>query len=84
MIEGQVPGVQVSGNSVVIRGAGTVMGSTQPLFVVDNVATESIDMLNPRDVKSIDVLKGSAAAIYGTRGANGVILITTKRGSAKK
>ncbi len=81
MIAGQVPGVVVNGRSITIRGAATVMGSSEPLFVVDNISTESIDMINPSDVKSIDVLKGSAAAIYGTRGSNGVILIKTKKGS---
>ena len=84
MIAGQVPGVVVNGSSIVIRGASSVAGDSQPLFLVDGISTLSIDMINPADVKSIDVLKGSAAAIYGTRGANGVILIKTKRGSDKK
>lgn len=84
MIQGRVPGVSVSGSSIIIRGIGTVMGNPQPLFVVDGITTSSIDHINPSDVKSIDVLKGAATAIYGTRGANGVILITTKRGSDRK
>jgi TonB-dependent SusC/RagA subfamily outer membrane receptor len=53
--------------------------STQPLFVVDDVIVNSIDNILPAMVKSIEVLKGSGAAIYGSRGANGVILITTKK-----
>jgi len=84
MIQGQVPGVVVSGSSVLIRGTNSINGGTQPLFVVDGSATYSIDYINPRDVKSISIIKGSATAIYGVRGANGVILITTKSGSIKK
>lgn len=84
MIQGQVPGVIVNGSSIIIRGVGSVQGDSQPLFIVDGISTSSVDMINPGDVKKIDVLKGSAAAIYGTRGSNGVILITTFKGSDKK
>ncbi|MDF1561141.1 MAG: TonB-dependent receptor plug domain-containing protein [Bacteroidales bacterium] len=76
MIQGKVPGVDVVGNKITIRGVGSLMLSSDPLFVVDGVAVSSIDNINPREVKSISVLKGASAAIYGTRGANGVILIT--------
>ena len=63
-----------------IRGIGTT-GTFSPLYVVDGVANGSIDGLNPSDIESLDVLKDAAsAAIYGARAANGVILITTKRG----
>jgi TonB-dependent SusC/RagA subfamily outer membrane receptor len=76
MIQGRVPGVDVVGNKITIRGPGSLHLSSDPLFVVDGVAVSSIDNINPREVKSISVLKGASAAIYGTRGANGVILIT--------
>ena len=76
MIRGKVPGVDVVGNTITIRGVGSLNLSSDPLFVVDGVAVSSIDNINPREVKSITVLKGASAAIYGNRGANGVILIT--------
>ncbi len=76
MIQGKVPGVDVVGNTITIRGIGSLNLSSDPLFVVDGVVVSSIDNISPREVKSISVLKGSSAAIYGTRGANGVILIT--------
>jgi len=76
MIRGKVPGVQVTGNKITIRGINSLMLSTDPLFVVDGIVVSSIDNINPRDVKSISVLKGSDASIYGSRGAGGVILIT--------
>ena len=83
-----VPGVSVtrtgSGFSVRVRGAGSFMGDGEPLFVVDGVplqsSTDGAFGINPSDVKRIEVLKDAAAtAIYGLRGGNGVILITTKR-----
>jgi len=76
MIQGKVPGVQVSGNKITIRGVNSINLSTDPLFVVDGVVVNSIDNISPRQVKSISVLKGSDATIYGSRGAGGVILIT--------
>ena len=78
MIQGKCAGVVVSGNSVVIRGVGTINLSSQPLFIVDGVEVGDISHINPRDVKDISVLKDSSASIYGSRGANGVILITLK------
>lgn len=76
MIQGKVPGVQVTGNKITIRGVNSINLSTDPLFVVDGVVVNSIDNISPRQVKSISVLKGSDASIYGSRGAGGVILIT--------
>jgi len=76
---------------ITIRGPGGVRTGNTPLFVVDGVALDNsstgggnpLNFINPQDIESIDVLKdASASAIYGTRGANGVILITTKRGKA--
>lgn len=72
--------------SIRIRGVATVNGSADPLYVVDGVQVgTSIDFLNPSDVESIEILKdASATAIYGTRGANGVIMITTKNANKGK
>ncbi len=92
-LQGQAPGVmvtQVTGApgddiAVRIRGAGT-LGNNNPLFIVDGVPTTgNINMFSPSDVESIDILKdGAAAAIYGARAANGVVVITTKRGKSGK
>ena len=76
MIRGKVPGVQVTGNKITIRGVSSINSSTDPLLVVDGVVVYTIDNISPRQVKSITVLKGSDAAIYGSRGAAGVIMIT--------
>lgn len=75
IIRQEVPGVEVNGKSVIIRSAATINGGTDPLFVVDGVPVTTIDNIQPQMVKSIEVLKGSSASIYGTRGSNGVILI---------
>ena len=89
-LQSQSPGVSITQNSgflgagfkVNIRGLGTT-GDSAPLYVVDGVANGSISALNPSDIESIDVLKDAAsAAIYGARAANGVILVTTKKGKA--
>lgn len=78
MISGRVPGVRVIGNKIVVRGVKTLIASTDPLFVVNGMVRGSIDDIPPSRVKSISVLKDGSAAIYGSRGANGVILITLK------
>lgn len=79
-LEGRVAGVEVTYDKrIIVRGANTVNGSTDPLILVDGQEWQDISSLNPNDIKSIDVLKGSATAIYGVRGSNGVILITTKK-----
>ena len=92
-LQGQVAGIQVTqatgapGDDIAvrIRGAGTI-GNNNPLFIVDGVPTSgNINMFSTSDIASIEVLKdGAAAAIYGARAANGVILITTKRGQSGK
>ena len=71
-----------SGSSIVIRGMGSINGAS-PLYVVDGMAvTGGIDYLAPSDIERIDILKdGASCAVYGTRGANGVILVTTKKGT---
>jgi TonB-linked SusC/RagA family outer membrane protein len=87
-LQGQVTGVQVTSTSgqpganptVLIRGIGSFSG-TNPIYVVDGVILDDISFINSQDIKSMEVLKdASATAIYGSRGANGVILITTKSG----
>ena len=83
MIRGEVPGVQVVGNQILIRGISSINSSNDPLLVVDGMAVSTLDGISPREVKSITVLKGSDAAIYGTRAAGGVILIDL-RGAGDK
>lgn len=87
-LQGKVAGVQISPQSgapgspsrVRIRGVGTINNS-DPLYVVDGYPTNNIDFISPSDIEAMEVLKdASATAIYGNRGANGVILITTKKG----
>ncbi|MED5318749.1 MAG: TonB-dependent receptor plug domain-containing protein, partial [Bacteroidota bacterium] len=88
-LQGRAAGVQVTQNSgqpgstqtIRIRGLGSINNS-DPLFIVDGIPSGGIDYLNPSDIESISILKDAAStAIYGARGANGVVLITTKKGS---
>jgi TonB-dependent SusC/RagA subfamily outer membrane receptor len=83
MIRGEVSGVVVSGRSLQIQQDHSFFGSGEPLLVINGVIVTSIDNVNPVEVKSIKVLKGSSAAIYGVRGSNGVISITLINGSEK-
>ncbi len=93
-MQGKVAGVDISSNerpgqvgSINIRGVRSLTASNSPLFVVDNIplSTGGIEYLNPNDIESIDVLKdASATAIYGSRGANGVVIVTTKQGRSGK
>lgn len=95
-LQGQVPGLNIatgsgqpgsSNTTVVLRGIGSINGSTEPLYVIDGVPVSSrkARKLNPNDIKSISVLKGSSAtAIYGNRGANGVIKIDTQQTDKSK
>ena len=82
IIKGRVPGVMVTGERVIIRGVGSIYGGTDPLYLIDNIPVDvgAVSTLNPNDVERIEFLKGPTAAIYGSRGANGVISIYTKRG----
>jgi TonB-dependent SusC/RagA subfamily outer membrane receptor len=80
MLRGEIPGVQVTGTSIMIRSTTTAVSGTEPMFVVDGVPVTTIDNIQPQMVKSIQVLKGSSAAIYGSRGSNGVIIITLLSG----
>jgi len=70
-------GVRVDpGNNILIEGLNTLIGPTSPLLVVDGLVVNSLDYVHPQMVKSIEVLKGASASVYGSRGSNGVILIT--------
>lgn len=91
-MQGKAAGVQVTQNSgepggsvsVRIRGVGTI-GSNEPLYIIDGLPTGSLNAINPNDIESIEILKDAASAsIYGSRGANGVVLVTTKRGKEGK
>lgn len=110
LLQGKLAGVAITGNatpgaavSIQIRGANSLRGDNQPLYVIDNIpmastaeqgstsvgdfeiAQNPLTSLNPQDIESIEVLKdASATAIYGSRGANGVILVTTKKGRSGK
>ncbi|MEZ4905285.1 MAG: TonB-dependent receptor plug domain-containing protein [Spirosomataceae bacterium] len=87
-IQGRLAGVQINslggpgeGSSIKIRGVSTFEGGANPLFIVDGQQLEDINNLNPNDIASLEVLKdGASAAIYGSKSANGVIIITTKSG----
>lgn len=89
-LEGKIAGVQISkpsgqpqaGNNIRIRGISTITAGSEPLYIVDGVPSSSINEIDPTDIESISILKdASSAAIYGASGSNGVVLVTTKRGS---
>lgn len=84
MIRGRIPGVEVTGTNIKIMGSSSLNVSTQPLFVVDGVIVYNVDDISPQSVKSIEVLKGPDATVYGTRGSNGVIVITRISGKDTK
>jgi len=75
----EVPGVAVSGSTVNIRDSKNLWGSIPPLFVVDGVYVEDLSSVSPTQVESISVLKGASAAMYGSRGYGGVIVVKTKK-----
>lgn len=91
-MQGRVPGVSIVNNSspgaeptVRIRGVGSISLNPNPLYVIDGVPAGGLNTISPNDIESIEVLKdASASAIYGSRAANGVVLITTKKGKAGK
>lgn len=92
-LQGKAAGVQVtqpsgkpgSGLAVRVRGATSVLAGNEPAYIVDGIRTTDINGLNPQDIESMTVLKdAAAAAIYGAAAANGVVLITTKRGNTEK
>ncbi|MEZ2443927.1 TonB-dependent receptor [Chitinophaga sp. RCC_12] len=92
-MKGKAAGVQITQNdgtpgsesTIRIRGASSISGGSTPLYVIDGVMQENANDINPGDIESIEILKdASGTAIYGARGANGVIMITTKTGKAGK
>ncbi|QDA58798.1 SusC/RagA family TonB-linked outer membrane protein [Hymenobacter jejuensis] len=92
-LAGQMPGVTVQTVSgepgaelqIRVRGTGSINASTEPLYVVDGVPVDNLRGINPTDVANLEVLKDAAsAAIYGSRGSNGVVIVTTKRGKKGK
>jgi TonB-linked SusC/RagA family outer membrane protein len=92
-LQGKAPGVIVSqtsgkpgsGPAIRIRGIGSINRNSDPMYVVDGVVYGSLQSINPQDIESMQILKdASAAAIYGADGANGVVIITTKRGQSGK
>jgi len=92
-LQGTVAGVAVQGNSgqpgnglsIRIRGANSITGSNEPLYVIDGFIGGSIESISVNDIESMEILKdASATAIYGSRGSNGVVIITTKTGKAGK
>ena len=92
-LSGRLAGVQVLSTTgepgaapqIRIRGVGSISAGTEPLYVIDGYPGDNLQMINPDDIETIDVLKdASATAIYGSRGANGVVIITTKRGKEGK
>lgn len=85
LIKGRFAGVQVSGGEIIIRGTNSINLSSAALIVIDGVPTSSsaLNSISPIQVKSINVIKDGSSAIYGSRGANGVVLIETKRGGDK-
>ena len=90
-IQGKVPGVDItrssgsasSGVSMTVRGNRSITAQNGPLFIVDGVQYSNIQDINPNDIESMEILKdASSTAIYGSRGANGVVIVTTKKGKA--
>ncbi|HET6569164.1 MAG TPA: TonB-dependent receptor plug domain-containing protein [Rhodothermales bacterium] len=78
LLAARVPGVVNQGGHISIRGVHSIMGSNDPLYVLDGMEVTSQPILNRNDVEYIKVLKGSDTSFYGVRGANGVIVIKTK------
>ena len=81
-LQGLVPGLSIVNGKAVIRGLATINGSPDPLFLVDGVEVESLSFVNVYVVDRVEVLKD--ANMYGVKGANGAILVTTKRGGSKR
>jgi len=91
-IQGKVAGATIIANeapgsspTVLIRGMGTALGGRNPLYIVDGMPADNINNIHPNDIQSMDILKdASSASIYGLRAANGVVIVTTKKGKAGK
>ena len=91
-LQGKAAGVQIiasdapgTASQVIIRGLGTIQGGREPLYVVDGILTNNINNINTNDIENISILKDAASlAIYGNRGANGVVIVSTKKGQEGK
>jgi TonB-dependent SusC/RagA subfamily outer membrane receptor len=83
VMKGRVPGVMITGSNVLIRGLNTIYGNTQPLYLIDGTPVADVQAITSiplQDIERVEVLKGAKTAFYGSRGANGVIAVYTKRG----
>ncbi len=86
-LKGKVPGMQIYGNQVMIRGPKTFSGPTQPLYLLDGIAVHDagvIQAIPVEDIDRVEILKGPSTSLYGSRGANGVVAVYTKRGHYMK
>jgi TonB-dependent SusC/RagA subfamily outer membrane receptor len=85
LLKGRFPGVSVQNNEIIIRGTKSINSSNAALIVVDGMVTDTngLLMLSPNDVESIDILKDASSSIYGSRGANGVVIVETKSGGPR-
>lgn len=81
IIKGRFAGVDVENGAVIIRGKSSFYGSNEALYVVDGIIFSSIDWIRPCEIKSISIMKDAGAAIYGSRGANGVVIIELIKGN---
>jgi TonB-dependent SusC/RagA subfamily outer membrane receptor len=80
IISGRFAGVVVEGGAIYIRGRSSINSGNEALYVLDGVIVNDIGWITPCDIKSINVMKDGGAAIYGSRGSNGIVIIETKRG----
>lgn len=83
LIRGRFPGVQIGtgssgGEAIFIRGQKSMTGNNEAVYVVDGIRVADVSFVNPCEMSSIDILKDGGAAIYGSQGANGVVVIETK------
>ncbi len=83
-LRGKVPGVEVRGTEVIIRGVNSINSQSAPLILVDGVEMQDISSISPMDVDHVEVIKDASASLYGFRASGGVIKITTKAAGEKK
>lgn len=79
----KVPGIRIDGNQITLRGLNSVNAQGTTLVLVDGVELQDLSVVNPQEIESVEVIKDGAATIYGFRGVNGVIKITTKGGHSE-
>jgi len=79
-LKGKVPGLQVKGTDLYIRGINSVNSAASPLVLVDGIEVQDISLINPQDISNVEVIKDASAGMYGFRASSGVIKITTKSG----